>query len=199
MAEQRDERDIGPGRVEAFSDGVIAIIITIMVLELHVPADYSAHGLAALWPTLLSYALSYLLVAIYWVNHHHLFSHVKRVTVTILWANIAMLFFLSLVPFFTAYVGQSRLAGFPVFCYCCTILATALCYRGLGGAIARTHFYGNAELEAFSRANGRKNMFALGCNVLATALAFRYPMLSMALVLLVALIYFVPGAWIGSD
>ncbi len=184
--------------MEAFSDGVIAIIVTIMVLELHVPTDFTPRGMAILWPTLISYALSYVLVAIYWVNHHHLFSLVKRVDVQMLWANIALLFFLSLIPFFTAYVGQSRLAPFPVLCYCCDMFVSALCYRALGGAIARTHFKGNADLEPYDRASGRKNRFALVCNGLAIALAYWHPAVSMALILLVALGYFAPGAWIGE-
>jgi uncharacterized membrane protein len=192
------ERDLSPARVQAFSDGVIAIIITIMVLELHVPADSSPQALLRVWPTLASYALSYVLVAIYWVNHHHLFSLVKRVNVLILWANVALLFFLSLLPFFTAYVGQSRMAKFPVLCYCINMVVCGFCYRWLAASIARHHFSGDPQMEAFIRANARKNNLATTLNLLSVITAYWHPAVSMGLVAAVAVMYFVPGSWVGE-
>jgi uncharacterized membrane protein len=193
------ERDLSPARVQAFSDGVIAIIITIMVLELHVPADASPQTLLRLWPTLASYALSYVLLAIYWVNHHHLFSLVKRVNVLILWANIALLFFLSLVPFFTAYVGQSRMANFPVLCYCINTVLCGYCYRLLARAIVVHHFTGDPEMSKFIRANSRKNAVAMTMNLLSVVAAYWHPSVSMGLIAAVAVMYFVPGSWVGEQ
>src|SRR6185295_12163963 len=105
------------GRLEAFSDGVIAIIITIMVLELKVPHGADLEGLRHLAPTFASYALSFVFVGIYWNNHHHLFQAVRHVNGAVLWANLALLFFLSLVPFVTAWMGDSHLAAWPAALY----------------------------------------------------------------------------------
>src|SRR5262245_49332733 len=95
-------------RLEAFSDGVIAIIITIMVLELKVPHDHSLAGLLAVWPVFSSYVLSFVVVAIYWVNHHHLIHLVKRVNAAVMWSNMNLLLWLSLMPFVTAFLGESH-------------------------------------------------------------------------------------------
>ena len=103
---------MGIGRVEAFSDGVIAIIITIMVLELKVPHGVDPALLIGLWPTLLSYGLSFLVIAIYWVNHHSLLHEAKRATARLLWCNVLWLFCLSLIPFATAYMGENRFTPF---------------------------------------------------------------------------------------
>src|SRR5256885_10545112 len=122
-------------RLEAFSDGVIAIIITIMVLELKAPHAPSPEELLALWPTFLSYVMSYVMVAIYWLNHHRLFHLAKPVDTRILWANILLLFCLSLVPFSTAYAGENRLSPFATAVYAAVLLLCALAYLVLIGAI----------------------------------------------------------------
>jgi uncharacterized membrane protein len=192
------EKDLSPARVEAFSDGVIAIIITIMVLELHVPQDHTLHGLLGLWQTFASYGLSYLLVAIYWVNHHHLFSMVKRVDLGILWSNILMLFVLSLVPFFTAFVGQSKGSSFAVLMYAGVMLAGSVSFMVLKAAIARHHFKGDAEMEKLDHAATRKNAIALALYGMAMASAYWHPALSMVMIALVAVMYFVPGSWIET-
>src|SRR5262249_6567282 len=111
------ERIMGPGRLEAFSDGVIAILITIMVLELKVPASHEPAALLALWPVMLSYLLSFLVVAIYWVNHHRLFHHAREVNNLVLWTNMAFLFCISLIPFGTAYMGENRFTPFSTALY----------------------------------------------------------------------------------
>jgi uncharacterized membrane protein len=193
------EKDLSPARVEAFSDGVIAIIITIMVLELHVPADPTAHGLALLWPTLVSYALSYVLVAIYWVNHHHLFSVVRKVDVGMLWTNIALLFFLSLMPFFTAWVGQSRMASFPVLCYATTMLLAGASFMLLQRCITLSPGVTDADMRRLGRSADRKVQVALTLDVLAMIAAYWHPKFSMVLIVCVAASYLVPGSWIESQ
>lgn len=188
------EKDLGPARVSAFSDGVIAIIITIMVLELHVPRSADPHLLLALWPTLASYALSYAFVAIYWMNHHHLFSMVRRVDTALLWSNILLLFFLSLMPFLTAYVGETHMASFPVFCYATNMLVCGVCFMALAALIARNHFCGDAEAELLYRASLKKNLIAIALYAVAIACSYSRPMFSMTLILAVAVMYIVPGA-----
>src|SRR5262250_392980 len=104
-------------RIEAFSDGVMAILITIMVLELKAPHDPTPASLAKMWPTFFAYVLSFVIIAIYWVNHHHLIHLVIRVDARILWANINLLFWLSIVPWATVYLGENHLLPFPVALY----------------------------------------------------------------------------------
>src|SRR5436309_3335576 len=106
MAEEQEAEGTGLGRVEAFSDGVIAIIITIMVLELKVPVEDGLGHILSMWHLFLAYALSYLYVGLYWGNHHRLLGHARRVTNGLIWSNLALLFGLSLVPFGTAYLGE---------------------------------------------------------------------------------------------
>jgi uncharacterized membrane protein len=119
---------MGKGRLEAFSDGVIAIIITIMVLELKVPEDNSLASLGPLAPVLLSYVLSFVYVGIYWNNHHHMLSTVHKVTGGVLWANLHLLFWLSLFPFATAWMGENHFAGSPTAIYGVVLLMAALAY-----------------------------------------------------------------------
>src|SRR5258708_1712621 len=124
------------GRLEAFSDGVIAIIITIMVLELKVPHEADLEGLRPLAPTFASYALSFVFVGIYWNNHHHLFQVVRHVNGAVLWANLGLLFFLSLVPFGTAWMGESHFGSWPVALYGVIFLLAAVAYTGLAQLVA---------------------------------------------------------------
>jgi uncharacterized membrane protein len=119
---------MGKGRLEAFSDGVIAIIITIMVLELKAPHEASLAGLLPLWPVFLSYVLSFIYVGIYWNNHHHLLHAVKQVSGGILWANLHLLFWLSLVPFVTAWMGENHFAPVPTALYGVVMLLAAVAY-----------------------------------------------------------------------
>ncbi|WP_426689811.1 TMEM175 family protein [Rhodanobacter ginsengiterrae] len=119
---------MGKGRLEAFSDGVIAIIITIMVLELKVPHDTALAALAPLAPVLLSYVLSFVYVGIYWNNHHHMLSIIHRVSGGVLWANLHLLFWLSLFPFATAWMGENHLAAVPTALYGVVLLMAAVAY-----------------------------------------------------------------------
>ena len=116
------------GRLEAFSDAIIAIIMTIMVLELAAPAGSDLPSLSPLLPKLLTYALSFIFLAIYWVNHHHLFQAVERVNGAVLWANIGLLFWLSLVPFVTAWAGDNAAAPVPVAVYGAVLILAAIAY-----------------------------------------------------------------------
>src|SRR6266550_8019338 len=137
-------------RVEAFSDGVIAIIITIMVLELKPPHTPDFTSLARIWPTFFAYVLSFLIIAIYWVNHHHLIHMVTRVDAIILWANINLLFWISLMPWVTVYLGDNHVLPFPVALYAAVSLAGALSWFLLRASIARRH-----DDPAFERVNKR--------------------------------------------
>jgi uncharacterized membrane protein len=119
---------MGKNRLEAFSDGVMAIIITIMVLELQVPHDPSAHALWALWPKFLSYVLSFVYVGIYWNNHHHMLHATRHVTGGILWANMHLLFWLSLTPFVTGWMGENHFADLPSALYGIVLLMAAIAY-----------------------------------------------------------------------
>src|SRR5690349_11719148 len=116
------------GRLEAFSDGVIAIIITIMVLELKVPHEATPEALFEIWPVLLSYVLSFIYVGIYWNNHHHLFHAVHHISGSVLWANLHLLFWLSLTPFVTGWMGENEFSKWPVFFYGVVLLCCALSY-----------------------------------------------------------------------
>jgi uncharacterized membrane protein len=190
------KRDFTPARLEAFSDGVIAIIITIMVLELKVPhGDTSLYGLLNLWPIFISYALSYLMVAIYWLNHHHLFHYAKYVDNGVLWANITLLFFLSLVPFFTAYVGENYMTSFAAALYAGIMLVCAGAFSFLRMAIS-CQFVGNDELLAWNKSAKRKNRIAFMLYALGIPGAYIHPAVSFALIMIVAGMYFLPDAWL---
>ncbi|HET9730862.1 MAG TPA: TMEM175 family protein, partial [Acidimicrobiia bacterium] len=127
------------GRLEAFSDGVVAILITIMVLELHIPHDGNWSALRPLVPVFLSYVLSFVIIGIYWNNHHHLLHSAERVNGTILWANLHLLFWLSLFPFATAWMGENHFARIPVAAYGVVMLMAAVAYTVLTIAIVAEH------------------------------------------------------------
>jgi uncharacterized membrane protein len=129
---------MGKSRLEAFSDGVLAIIITIMVLELRVPHDTSLAALQPLWGVFLSYVLSFLYLAIYWNNHHHMLHTVRAVTGGILWANLHLLFWLSLVPFVTGWMGENHFAPLPTAVYGMVLLLAAVAYWILERLIIRS-------------------------------------------------------------
>src|SRR3989454_7840123 len=127
------------GRLEAFSDGVIAIIITIMVLELRVPHDASWRALAPIAPVFLSYVLSFVFLGIYWNNHHHLLQVVEHVNGRVLWANLHLLFWLSLTPFVTAWMGENHFAALPSALYGLVLLCSAIAYFILTRALLSIH------------------------------------------------------------
>jgi uncharacterized membrane protein len=185
-------------RLEAFSDGVLAIIITIMVLELKVPehpAEPASHtaGLADLkvvLPVFLSYVLSFLYVGIYWNNHHHLFQSTKRVTGGIMWANLHSLFWLSLFPFTTAWVGKNHLAPVPIAVYGFVLLLAALAYYILQRTIIAQQ--GRDSLLATAIGKDRKGKISPVLYLAAIPLAFVSVWISIGLYVFVALMWLVP-------
>ena len=181
---------IGKTRLEAFSDGVIAIIITIMVLELKVPHGADLAAIAPLLPVFLSYVLSFVYVGIYWNNHHHMLHAARHVSGAALWANLHLLFWLSLVPFTTAWMGENHFATLPVALYGVDLLACAIAYYILQRALIACH--GNESLIA--RAVGRdfKGKASPVAYVVAIGAAFVAPALAGAIYVGVALMWLVP-------
>ena len=178
------------GRLEAFSDAVLAIIITIMVLELVPPQGTTVDDLRPLAPVFLSYILSFANLAIWWNNHHHLFQAVRVVDGRVLWANMLLLFFLSLFPFTTAWMGQSEFASQPVALYGAVLLAAAIAYFVLVRALIAVQPQGSPLAAAIGR--DTKGKMSPLLYALAIPTAFVAPWISMAIYVLVALIWIVP-------
>ncbi|MGC2200279.1 MAG: TMEM175 family protein [Stellaceae bacterium] len=181
---------MGRDRLTAFSDGVIAIIITIMVLELKVPHGADWHALGSLVPVFLSYVLSFVYVAIYWNNHHHLLHTVTRVNGLILWANMHLLFWLSLTPFATGWMGENNFAPLPTAVYGVALLMPAIAYYLLQKAITRTH--GTQSTLARALGNDIKGKISPLFYITAIALALVSPWISVAIYTLVALVWLIP-------
>jgi len=179
------------GRIEGFSDGVVAIIITIMVLELHAPVAEGFDHVWTLWPVFLAYLLSYAYVAIYWVNHHRLFSHARRVTNALIWANMALLFALSLVPFSTSYLGAHHFSREATILYLLTMLLPAFAYNWLQTTIRRTGLQ-SAAAELYHRATTRKGVFATIVYATGIPLSFITPWLGISAAALVAAFWVLP-------
>ena len=177
-------------RLEAFSDGVIAIIITIMVLELKMPAGATLSDLKPLLPTLLSYVLSFVYVGIYWNNHHHMLHATKRVNGVILWANLHLLFWLSLVPLITTWLGEHSESPVPAALYGAVLFMAAIAYWGLLRAIVTY----NGRDSALAQAVGSnfKGLVSQILYALGIALAFVRPWIAELLYAAVALIWFIP-------
>lgn len=179
------------GRVEAFSDGVIAIIVTIMVLELHVPEHPGLAGLIELWPIFLAYVLSFTYVAIYWVNHHRLFTHARRVSNSLLWSNMALLFTLSLIPFVTAYLGEHGFGHFAILLYILGLALPALTYATMEAVIERQARQANA-LSSYLFATRRKSYVSAAIYGLGIAASFLNAGLALASAVLVAIFWILP-------
>jgi uncharacterized membrane protein len=177
-------------RLEAFSDGVIAIIITIMVLELKVPHESDLTALSPLLPVFLSYVLSFVFLGIYWSNHHHLLHAVEHVDGRILWANLHLLFWLSLVPFVTAWMGENHFARGPVALYGTVMLFAAIAYFILVRALLSHH--GRNSLLATALGRDFKGKISMVIYLLAIPLAFVKWWLACALYVLVAIMWLVP-------
>jgi uncharacterized membrane protein len=183
---------LGKNRLEGFSDGVVAIIITIMVLELKVPHGTSPEALVPLVPVFLSYALSFLVVAIIWVNHHHLVHTLGQVTGRILWLNNHLLFWLSLVPFTTAYMGENHLAPLAVALYGTVMFFSGVAFDLLRRAVARDQAHDSAMVALHRRAN-RTNAISAAFYLASVPLAWVSVWLAVFIFLLVPLVYFMPG------
>lgn len=178
------------GRLEAFSDGVIAIIITIMVLELKVPHGDTLQDLLPLWPVFLAYVLSFVHVGIYWSNHHHMIHAVKHVTGGALWANLHLLFWLSLVPVTTEWMGETHFATMPVAVYGVVMLMAAIAYYILAHCLISIH----GRDSEFAKALGgdAKGIFSAVAYVVAVPAAFVTPLISVGIYMTIAAVWFIP-------
>jgi len=181
---------MGKERLTAFTDGVVAIIITIMVLELKVPRGPALSGLAPMLPSLASYVLSFVYVAIYWNNHHHMLQLARSVTGPILWANMHLLFWLSLTPFATAWIGQTRLAPAPIAVYGGMLMMTAVAYTILSVLLIRHEGPGSSLARAIGR--DVKGKLSLAIYAAGVGAAFFQPLVAFGLYVLVAVIWFLP-------
>jgi uncharacterized membrane protein len=181
---------VSKGRVEAFSDGVIAILITIMVLELHIPKGTSWHDLDSELPVLLAYALSFIYLGIYWNNHHHMLAAVSRVTGGALWANLHLLFWLSLTPFSTAWMSTHHFPTTPVVFYGIVLLAAAIAYYILQTTLIRGEGK-HSQLQAALRSDVKGKLSPL-LYCLGIGLTFVDRWFGVAVYVIVALIWLVP-------
>ena len=182
-------------RLEAFSDGVIAVIITIMVLELKVPHQDGLAGLRAVLPTLCLYFISFAFTGIYWINHHHLVHRSEEVDDRILYANLGFLFCLSLLPFFTSYVLDKKMDSFSVAIYISSMILTGFSFLLLRLAISRRLRHAG-KLEAEDTAVQHKNYLSLFVYLVAIPFAFQHPHLALGLVAFVTVIWITPTAGI---
>ncbi len=181
---------MGKGRLEAFSDGVLAIILTIMVLEMKVPHGTEPAALRPLIPVFLSYVLSFIYLGIYWNNHHHMLHVTHQVNGTILWANLHLLFWLSLVPFVTGWMGENHFAAAPTALYGIILLMAAMAYWLLQHAILAQEGPHSVLRAAIGR--DRKGRLSPILYAIAIPVAFLHPWMAGALYVLVALIWLVP-------
>jgi uncharacterized membrane protein len=181
---------VGKGRLEAFSDGVIAIIITIMVLEIRAPNGEGFDAITSIIPAFLSYVLSFVYVGIYWNNHHHLLQATHKVTGAVLWANLHLLFWLSLFPFATAWMGENHFASNPTMAYGAVLLIASVAYFVLQYAIIAAEGSGSVLKQALGR--DWKGKVSIALYSLAIGTAFWASWLSQAIYVLVALMWLVP-------
>jgi uncharacterized membrane protein len=181
---------MGKGRLEAFSDGVIAIIITIMVLEFKRPDHASLAALAPLWPHIAIYALSFVYVGIYWSNHHHLFHAVRTVSGAILWANLHLLFWLSLLPFVTDWMGENHGAALAVALYGVVLLMNGLAYNILSHLLVKHE--GPDSVIARAIGKDRKTLLSVLGYLAAIGLSVVLPPLSLGIYAAIALVWLIP-------
>ena len=179
-----------PGRMEAFTDGVVAILITILVLELRPPAGHHLADILDEKSRLLAYLLSFVFVAIYWVNHHHLMQVVRRIDGRTLWANIHLLFWLSLTPIATAWLGEAGVEQGPVAAYAIVLLGCAIAYTLLTLSLLASHEPGSDLAQAIG--NDGKGKVSLAAYAVAFACSFAVPWVSVALFVSVAIVWFIP-------
>ncbi len=181
---------MGKGRFEAFSDGVIAIIITIMVLELKVPHEAGIEALRPLLPVFLCYVLSFVNIGSYWNNHHHMLHTVHHVSGAMLWANLHLLFWLSLMPFATGWMGENHFASVPVALYGVVLLMCGVAYKLLTEAIIASQ--GPQSLLKKAVGGDSKGWIPLGLYTTAIPAAFWFPQISLTFYVIVALLWLVP-------
>lgn len=182
-----------PARLEAFSDGVIAVIITITVLELKVPFEDGIGALHSILPTVGLYALSFAFTGVYWVNHHHLIHRTDQADERTLYANLFFLFWLSLIPFGTSYVAAKKMDPFSVMLYVVIMILTGGSFGLLRFVIGR-HLRATGRLERDDAAAERKHAISLAVYLVAVVSSFQYPHISLALVALVTAMWIIPSA-----
>ena len=181
---------MGKGRLEAFSDGVIAILITIMVLELKIPHGTDLEALRPLLPVFLTYVMSFVFLGIYWNNHHHMLHAAERINGKILWANLHLLFWLSLIPFVTGWMGENHFARLPTALYGVVLLMAAVAYTILVRMMVAAH--GRESLVARATGRDRKGYVSLLLYLVAIPLAFVDQRIAGALYVITALIWLIP-------
>lgn len=181
---------MGKGRVEAFSDGVMAVIITIMVLEMKPPHGAELSALAPIWPKFLSYVLSFVYVGIYWNNHHHLLHTAHKIDARVMWANLHLLFWLSLFPFMTGWVGENHFETLPVALYGCVLFMAAVAYAILVRTLIALH--GNESVIAVAIGGDVRGYVSLAIFAVGVAISFVNSYAGFALYSLVAAIWFIP-------
>jgi uncharacterized membrane protein len=183
---------MGKGRLEAFSDGVLAIIITIMVLEMKVPHGDNPSDLKPLFPVFLSYVLSFVYIGIYWNNHHHMLHVAHKVNGTILWTNTHHLFWLSLVPFATSWMGENNFSTWPVVLYGVILFMASIAYYFLALALSNVH--GKNSTLALAIGKDRKGIISSVIYVIGIGLSFIHPYIGFTLYVVVAAIWFIPDS-----
>ncbi len=178
------------GRLEAFSDGVLAILITIMVLELKPPHEDSIDAIINMWPKFLSYLLSFVNIAIYWNNHHHMFQATQKISGRVLWLNAHLLFWLSLIPFVTAWMGENHFAAIPTTLYGIILLMSGIAYYFLSHALQDLH----GQNSVFSKAlnNDKKGKLSVIFYAVGIPFSFLHPMIAFSVYVVVTLMWFVP-------
>ena len=181
---------MGKGRMEAFSDGVIAIIITIMVLEMKVPEGDSLRSLRPLLPVFFGYLLSFINIGIYWNNHHHMLHAAQKVNGTVLWANIHLLFWLSLIPFFTGWMGENHFTLWPVVLYGVVLLMAGVAYYILSQSLISLHGGDSTLAAAIGKdTKGKRSVYIYAAGI---GLSFINPLFGLLMYALVAAVWFIP-------
>nr|WP_231989567.1 TMEM175 family protein [Mycobacterium sp. 852002-51057_SCH5723018] len=184
-------RKTSPDRVGAFSDGVFAVIITILVLELKPPKAYTFSALLPEWPTGLSYVVSYLFIAIVWVNHHHLFRYAEAATPRLVWSNFAHLFSVSLIPITTEWIADSRLAAAPVTLYAAVFVLVNITYLGMCFELVDRPAHEELS-ERMRRLLRMRSFITIGVFATAAVVALRWPVAGMALICMCLVVYLRP-------
>src|SRR5450830_1706905 len=183
---------MGKGRLEAFSDGVIAIIITIMVLEMKVPHGVDFAALQLEYPVFLSYILSFVYTGIYWNNHHHMLHAVQKINGSVLWANLHLLFWLSLIPFATGWMGENHFAELPTALYGVVLLMAGIAYYILSRSLIRMH--GDNSQLAQAIGNDVKGKLSVAAYAIAIPLSFANRWLALGMYVLVAIMWLIPDS-----
>ncbi len=184
-------------RLEAFSDGVLAIIITIMVLEFKIPKTTELSSLAPMLPVFVSYILSFITIAIYWNNHHHLFSAVETINGKVMWANMMLLFWLSLLPFATAWMGENNFTKWPVFVYGLIVICCGLSYFLLTKALMKIHDNESALVLAITK--NKKEQFTILIYLCGIGACFFNPFIALGIYFIATLLWFIPDRRIEQE